>query len=295
MAGACRFATATSAGSAISPDDRILAVASNTQGVELWDLETRELRKALPGRQGTIQALAFAPRRPDAGHRRRPRPHPPLGPGHGRRADQLRRRLAGRPRPGLLAGRPGDWPRPGPATGASSSGTRPQRHRSVPFRAESEVQSVAFSRDGGSPRRRRPRRSRDALGRAFLRAPGDAAGPPGHRLVVGVQPRRPHPRHRRAKIGWANCGTLAACRTPGPDAVLRTVPHFFSPQVLFVAVLLALNAEKAGRAAVRFFVRAANILAGRVGRVGEGGASVRPPLTASAARWIQRSWERAVH
>jgi serine/threonine protein kinase len=46
---------------AIAPDDRTVALANNTQSVELWDLERHELRLTLPGHQVTIQAIAFAP------------------------------------------------------------------------------------------------------------------------------------------------------------------------------------------------------------------------------------------
>ena len=44
---------------ALSADDKTLAVGSNTQGVELWDLERRTLRRTIPGHHVTILALAF--------------------------------------------------------------------------------------------------------------------------------------------------------------------------------------------------------------------------------------------
>src|SRR5262249_41948043 len=46
---------------AVSPDDKTVAVASSTQGVELWDLDGRMIRQMLPGHHGTVLALAFAP------------------------------------------------------------------------------------------------------------------------------------------------------------------------------------------------------------------------------------------
>jgi serine/threonine protein kinase len=45
----------------IAPDDRTVAVASSTQGVELWDLQSSSLCKKLAGGHGTIVPLAFAP------------------------------------------------------------------------------------------------------------------------------------------------------------------------------------------------------------------------------------------
>ena len=45
---------------ALSPDDRVLAAASSTQGVELWNLKSRELLRMLPGDRGSILAVAFA-------------------------------------------------------------------------------------------------------------------------------------------------------------------------------------------------------------------------------------------
>jgi WD40 repeat protein len=45
----------------VSPDDRTVAVANGTQGVELWDLATRRVRRTLPGHSGSIMAIAFAP------------------------------------------------------------------------------------------------------------------------------------------------------------------------------------------------------------------------------------------
>jgi serine/threonine protein kinase len=45
----------------LSPDDRTVAVAGGTQGVELWDLQSRTLLKTLPGGHGTILPIAFAP------------------------------------------------------------------------------------------------------------------------------------------------------------------------------------------------------------------------------------------
>jgi serine/threonine protein kinase len=46
---------------AISPDDNTVAVANSTQGVELWDVDSRTLRLTLAGHHGTILAIAFAP------------------------------------------------------------------------------------------------------------------------------------------------------------------------------------------------------------------------------------------
>jgi len=46
--------------SAISPDDSTVAVVSNDQDVNLWDLASRT-KKTLPGHHGTIWAIAFAP------------------------------------------------------------------------------------------------------------------------------------------------------------------------------------------------------------------------------------------
>jgi serine/threonine protein kinase len=45
---------------AISPDDRTIAAGRNTPNVEIWDLDTRTPKKALPGHNGTILAIAFA-------------------------------------------------------------------------------------------------------------------------------------------------------------------------------------------------------------------------------------------
>jgi serine/threonine protein kinase len=45
----------------LAPDDRTVAVASSTQGVELWDLQSRTRRRTLAGGHGTIVPLAFAP------------------------------------------------------------------------------------------------------------------------------------------------------------------------------------------------------------------------------------------
>jgi dipeptidyl aminopeptidase/acylaminoacyl peptidase len=46
---------------AFSPDGKVLAVAWQNQGVELWDAATGQERRRLEGQVGTVQTLAFSP------------------------------------------------------------------------------------------------------------------------------------------------------------------------------------------------------------------------------------------
>ncbi len=257
---------------AISPDDRILAVASNTQGVELWDLETHELRKALPGRQGSIQAIAIAADGrtlatgdargcirlwdPATGEERTSFAGDPLGV----------RALAFSPDGRRLA-----------SAGAGDKGVKlwdadDQRLVGVFSDREGEIQSAAFSRDGalfaaGSRggavtlwdarslrpwRRCRPTRASSGPWRS---APTDAPSP------------------QSGKIGWANCGTWAACWTPGLDPLPRECSSFFSTQLLPTAHP-APGRRKTGRASVRVFAPPANI---PLGEEAGGGAAPSSP------------------